>query len=350
MGKKVTIVDVAAAAGVTPSTVSHALSGKRTISRPVKQKIFAIIKELGYRPQFQAQALKNTKTMLIGSVVDSYGVNSMTTLLNTELTRQLNAVGYQLIVCIAGNGEENGRAVLRRLSTGMCDGIINCLPQIDENEASFLCEPVPAVTLERNSQAPIVIDYAGWMNSALELLWARGHRRIAYIASLLNSFNGRDPAADAFEDFMRAHGVAEEDCPVVCSDRATGINGEVCCEKIFRKKPVSAIIASSDRLAGEVYYWCFRHQLSIPGDVSVIGCDDFPTSAQLTPPLTTGILPVSAIAELTVRDLLARLGKAEARKQTALLPLPLIRRGSVAAPPAGIRDLFKKQPQGKDTL
>lgn len=340
MKNSVTIVDVAKAAGVTPSTVSHAISGKRTISRPVKQKIFAVIKELGYRPNFHAQGMKNTETMLIGSVVDSYGVNSMTTLLNAELTRQFNVAGYQLIVCAAGADEEAGRTVLRRFSTGMCDGIVNCLPQIDENEAAFLCEPVPAVTLERNSQIPIVLDYAAWMREAMELLWNKGHRQIGYIASLVHSFDHTDPAAIAMEDFLRSHGGNSALCPVVYSDRASGITGEVCCEKIFRKAAVSAVIASSDRLAGECYYWCFQHGLQVPGDVSVIGCDDFPASATLTPPLTTGMIPVSAIAEVTVRDLLAKMGKTESRKQTVLLHIPLIERDSVTVPPNPVKSVF----------
>ena len=62
MTRKKTIIDVAKAVGVSPSTVSHAISDKREISTPVKQRIFEKIRELDYRPNFFAQAMKKNST------------------------------------------------------------------------------------------------------------------------------------------------------------------------------------------------------------------------------------------------------------------------------------------------
>ena len=145
MTKKTTIIDVAKAVGVSPSTVSHAISGKREISTAVKQRIFEKIRELDYRPNFFAQAMKNSSTRLIGIVADECR-NPGPALLIDTLTAELARHSYEAVVGLTGLNLEKGREMLRRFSTGLVDGIINLLPQIDSNEAVLLCGTVPVVT------------------------------------------------------------------------------------------------------------------------------------------------------------------------------------------------------------
>ena len=116
--KTTTIIDVARATGVSPSTVSHALSGKRVISAPVKKRIFDKIKELDYRPSFYAQALKSNSTRLIGVVVNECRNPSAASYLDC-LAEKLEKYSYKPVVAITGLNHDKGVEMLRRLSTGM---------------------------------------------------------------------------------------------------------------------------------------------------------------------------------------------------------------------------------------
>ena len=142
-----TIIDVAKAVGVSPSTVSHAISGKREISIPVKERIFEKIRELDYRPSFFAQALKNSSTGLIGVVANECR-NPSAAMFIDALTAELEKFSYRPVVGLTGLNHRKGEEMLRRFSTGLVDGVINLLPQIRPEEAQQLCGSVPVVCKE----------------------------------------------------------------------------------------------------------------------------------------------------------------------------------------------------------
>ena len=102
-----TIIDVAKAVGVSPSTVSHAISGKREISIPVKERIFEKIRELDYRPSFFAQALKNSSTGLIGVVANECR-NPSAAMFIDALTAELEKFSYRPVVGLTGLNHEKG--------------------------------------------------------------------------------------------------------------------------------------------------------------------------------------------------------------------------------------------------
>ena len=122
MGNSVTIADVANHLGVSKSTVSHALSGKRRISSAVKRQVLEAVRELGYRPNFAARVMNTHRTGLVGVVVDSLN-NPHTTALLEELGRELARYSMQMVLCSAGE-VENGRLLLSKFSNGMVDGIL----------------------------------------------------------------------------------------------------------------------------------------------------------------------------------------------------------------------------------
>ena len=126
MGNSVTIADVANHLGVSKSTVSHALSGKRRISSAVKRQVLEAVRELGYRPNFAARVMNTHRTGLVGVVVDSLN-NPHTTALLEELGRELARYSMQMVLCSAGE-VENGRLLLSKFSNGMVDGILTLIP------------------------------------------------------------------------------------------------------------------------------------------------------------------------------------------------------------------------------
>ena len=107
-----TIVDVARAVGVSPSTVSHAISGKREISTPVKERIFEKIRELDYRPSFFAQALKRSSTGLIGVVANECR-NPGAAVFIDGLAAELEKYSYRPVVGLTGLNHRKGEEIVR---------------------------------------------------------------------------------------------------------------------------------------------------------------------------------------------------------------------------------------------
>ena len=310
-----TIIDVAKAVGVSPSTVSHAISGKREISIPVKERIFEKIRELDYRPSFFAQALKNSSTGLIGVVANECR-NPSAAMFIDALTAELEKFSYRPVVGLTGLNHEKGEEMLRRFSSGLVDGVINMLPQIAPEEAQQLCGSVPVVTNIREQLIPVWLDYNKLTLDILTYLWGMGHRKIGYITSPL-----RMDRQDTGVEFSPEQ-VYEGDDTIEC-----GIAGA---ERIFRHGKVTAIFSGNDQMAFGVYRWAYRNGIRIPEDLSVIGFDDVPQAATIIPPLTTVRFPVKEIVEHTVKLLVAKLKKHPLVPGGVTLDMPLVVRDSVA--------------------
>ena len=305
--KTTTIIDVARATGVSPSTVSHALSGKRVISAPVKKRIFDKIKELDYRPSFYAQALKSNSTRLIGVVVNECRNPSAASYLDC-LAEKLEKFSYKPVVAITGLNHDKGEEMLRRLSTGMVDGIINLLPQIEPEEAEQICGGIPVVTNLREPAFPVNLDYNGLTRDILDYFWRRGHRDIGYITSHTRVFGSLDSSISVMRKFLEEHGVEFDPGLVMIGDDAieTGISAM---ETIYSHRKVTAVFTGNDQMAFGVYRWAYDRGLSIPDDLSVIGYDDVPQAATIIPPLTTARFPLDTVVEHMVNLLVAKLEK-----------------------------------------
>ena len=326
--KTTTIIDVARATGVSPSTVSHALSGKRVISAPVKKRIFDKIKELDYRPSFYAQALKNNSTRLIGVVVNECRNPSAASYLDC-LAEKLEKFSYKPVVAITGLNHEKGVEMLRRLSTGMVDGIINLLPQIDPVEAEQLCGAVPVVTNLREPAFPVHLDYDRLTRDILDCLWKNGHRDIGYITSRTRLFGSMDTTIQVMRKFLEEHGVAFDPGLVVMGDD-TIESSIAAMETIYPHRKVTAVFTGNDQMAFGVYRWAYNHGLTIPNELSVVGFDNVPQAATIIPPLTTASFPYSEIIDHTVRLLMTKLERRPVASGKMILEMPLVIRHSVA--------------------
>jgi len=326
--RTVTIVDVAKAVGVSPSTVSHAISGKRVISSPVKRRIFDKIKELDYRPSFYAQALKNNATKLIGVVVNECRNPSAAAFLDC-LAEKLEKYSYKPVIALTGLNHEKGGEMLRRLSTGMVDGIINMLPQIAPREAEELCGGIPVVTNLREPAFPVHLDYNQLTRDILEYLWSNGHRAIGYIPSETRMFGCTDSTVPVMRRFLEEHGV-EFDPQLVEEGDDSILGGIAAMDAIYRRRKVTAVFAGNDQMAFGVYRWAYEHGLTVPGDLSVVGYDDVPQAATIIPPLTTARFPLDTVVEHTVNLLVAKLEKRSLPSGAINLKLELVVRKSVS--------------------
>ncbi len=326
--KGATIIDVAREVGVSPSTVSHALSGNRVISPAIKDKIQTVIRKLDYRPAFYAQALKNPATRLIGVVVNECR-NAGTALFLDALADELHKFSYHPMISLSGRGHEMGEDVLRQLSTGLVDGVINLLPQISPEEAQKLCGAIPVVTNIRDTMAPVSLGFVKLMQKILDYLWSLGHRQIGYVSSSTR-LEQEGEVVEAMKDFYHRKKQKLDEAMIFPGDDSSD-SGYAGADLLYGQRKVTAIICGNDQMAFGVYQWAYKNGVSIPGQLSVVGFDNVPQSQSIIPPLTTAAFPYEAIISHTVKLLLAKIEKRALTTHEVHLDIPLILRDSVAA-------------------
>lgn len=329
MAGKAKITDVARAAGVSVTTVSHTLSGRRPVGAEVRSRVLRAIRELNYRPNYFAGAMKQSRTGLIGILVDQCR-NSATGILLENMEHSLAERGYEIVLGIAGLDAEKGRRLLEKFASGMVDGVINMLPQLSSDEAELIAPSLPLVTHLRQASAPVYVDYEEGARQAFAHLRGLGHRRIGYIGSARRRLNGPDPVLAGCRDFLAANGET--------LDPSLEVNGEDSVEggrraaAVLLQRGVTAILASNDQMALGVYQRAYAEGMRIPEELSVIGYDDSPLATSVFPLLTSVQIPFEQIGRCTVEGLLRKLSGESEPLQPRVITPQLIVRNSTGIP------------------
>ncbi len=325
MKSKVTIKDVAQRVGVSPSTVSNALSGKRPISASVCRQIREAADALGYRPNYFASSIKQQKSMLIGLLVGECR-NPATANVVHLLSSELKKHSYEVVLGLAGDDPALGKGVFRKFTSGLVDGIINLLTYISPDEAERLSCRIPVVTYIRQPDAMVYIDYAAGVRQALDFLYGQGHQRIGYIASYYRTENREDPGVAGYETFCSHHKIPFDPRLIVYSESDT-TSGRYNFPKLW-EQGVTAVICCNDMTAIGVYQYAHQHGIRIPEDLSVIGFDN--SAVAVWPSLSSLEVWNDEIAEFTVRSLLMKIRKEQCPPTMTKVIVPrLIVRDSV---------------------
>ncbi|NJN84119.1 MAG: LacI family transcriptional regulator, partial [Caldilineaceae bacterium] len=199
---RITIVDVAKHAEVSPGTVSNALTGKRPVSEVTRQRIFASIEELGYQPNLVARSLVNRSSSTLGVVVSGlefYGPSR--SLVGME--QQANELGYSLLLNLLHRPDIDDVApILNELSARRVDGIIWAVHEIGENrawidqEALRALPPIVFLTMRTRPNVSIITtDNRAGARLAAEHLLSLGRRAVGMITGPLDWWEARERCA-----------------------------------------------------------------------------------------------------------------------------------------------------------
>lgn len=335
--------DVAAAAGVAQSTVSRILNEAPVpipVSGETRERVHAIARELGYRPDPIARALRGAPTMLLGAIVrditDPFFAGAI-----EALSLECKARGYSVVLGDAGAQVDEALVVGAVLEARQCDAILllgdftadRSLVDDLQNGRARIVGLWHGVERERPFPTVGVDNRAGvW--AALEHLAGFGHRRIAYVGA--DSLGDMQERRAAYADFMRTHGGAPPSAYVRIVPNAV-TSGESALVPLLELRPrPTAILAATDTLALGLLHAAWEHGLTVPTDVSVVGFDDVAMAAASVPSLTTVRMPVAEImangVELCVGDGIWS-GEGIAPRRV-LQPSLVVRRSTAAAPPA----------------
>jgi DNA-binding LacI/PurR family transcriptional regulator len=320
-----TMKDVAALAGVAPSTVSRILSDAELavpVSAATRERVRASARELGFRPNPLARGLRGASTMLIGAVIRDITDPFFATAIDA-LCLQARHHGYSVVLGHARGEADVALALAGVLEARQCDAIvligdISDQPRLVEDLRSV---ELPVVELWQGSMQrdfPVVgVDNAAGMRATLGHLAALGHERIAFV--------GDDAKADVRErrDAYLAF-QARRGTPVAGQYMAAVANrpagGAAAADALLAlPDPPTAIVAATDVLAFGVLHRAFARGLEVPGELSVTGFDDIPLAATAVPPLTTVRMPVTEMVTAAVEIAIDEAARpAEAMRPAAL--------------------------------
>ena len=306
---RVTLFDVAAAAGVSKSTVSRILDERLPRSEnPTAKRVRKVAAELGYVRDVSAANQRRGKTMTIGVIVPRL-TDTVMAMFYESLAHACNRAGQFAIVATTDDKPNADRAAAETLLNRGVDGLVlSTARNGDDFPQELEARGVPfvlALRTDGKSLSSIGDDQLGGYLATRYLL-DLGHRRIGLIAGppYASSAQGR---AKGYKQAMAEAGVAIDPAWVVTS--AFGIDsGADAAEKIIRLSPrPTALFAVNDNTAIGALSALTKFGFSIPDDISLVGYNDIPIVSSLPTPLTTVRVPFDQIAaaalELLTSDL-----------------------------------------------
>lgn len=308
MKSTVTIHDVAAAAGVSVSTVSRVLNQKTDVAEETAQRIRRVIDELGYVSSLAARSLRSRQTNVIGLIMPDLE-HSFALLVVKGVSRTIARYGFDLLVYTSGNRRTRAHATWEQqqvslLSSSIADGIIVVTPYADAFRVDCPLVAVDPHCENVNFPGVIATNRIGVME-AMGYLFGLGHRRIGFIGGRpeLQSAQRR---LQGYKDSLEEAGVALDLALIQIGDYTQPTAYLYAQRLLGLENPPTAILAANDDMALGVYAAAREAGLSIPNDLSVVGFDNTPEAMSANPPLTSVDQSIEAMGELAV-ELLVRL-------------------------------------------
>ncbi|MBZ4646291.1 MAG: LacI family transcriptional regulator [Petroclostridium sp.] len=314
----VTIKDVAQRAGVSPSTVSRALSGKIPVDKETKEKVMEAVRALNYQPNVLAKGLKEGRTNTIGLIIPNIR-NPVFPAVARGVEDVARRNGFTVILC---NTDEDLRVELDyvdKLQKRWVDGLIFATAQKDSHHILELKEKdFPVVLLVRHMEdkvdAVISNNFKG-AYEAVSYLIKTGHKKIA----IVNGSLGLTLYRERFEGYKKA--LQDAGLPVIDEFIIDGVsdngNGYYSMLGLLEQGSVpDAVFATSDPKAIGIIRAIKDYGLRVPEDVSVIGFDNLEISALLDPPLTTVAQPLYEMGANAANKLIRLINSKRAKKPT----------------------------------
>lgn len=338
--RKVGIKDVAAAAGVSPTTVSHALSGEGKVSPATRDRVLQAAKQLGYRPNRLAAGLRSRQSKVFGLVSDEIATTPFAGNVLRGVQTAADRAGF---VVMTVNSERNSaveQRQIRALLQHQVDGIIYARMYNQKVDVPTELLQLPTVVLDAQPQSgnyPYVIpDEVQVARTAVRCLIEAGHTNIGFVQNTddIPASHGR---FEGYRKELEAHGLAFQPDNVVMASSNAESARSAATDLLSRADSPTAIFCFNDRMAMGVYQAAQLLGLSIPQELSVASVDNFEVVAEsLLPSLTTVALPHFEMGEWAVEKLLQLLGddhdNTGQRPQEYAMQCPLIIRNSVAPP------------------
>lgn len=346
----VTIYQVAAEAGVSPSTVSNLLNGRHAKMQPeTRERVESAIRKLGYRPNRAARQLRTGRVQTVGLIVPSVA-NPFWGTFARHFEAAALADGFYVLLCNSERDPVRERGYVEELWDDGIGGVVLCssLPSLDHLRP-VVERGLALVAFDRTAQPgdPSTVVNVGTDNvlgaqmSGSHLI-ELGHRRFGFVSGSIGSVN-RSERYRGFRQALEAAGLPEDAITVSSAaatanfdDRDSAEMGRTAARELLDgEHPPTAIVAINDVCALGVCAGVRDAGLEVGRDVSVVGYDDIMLAQMAMPGLTTVRQPIAEMATGAFAKLREQTEAETATAGHSVLHRPeLVVRGSTGPAPA----------------
>ena len=308
---KVTILDIAEKANVSPSTVSRVLRSSAGVAQKKHDDVMQAVAELGYQPNIFAQSLASGQSMTIGVLTHNFGTPFYSGILQGIL-EGMEETDYWPIFADGRWHLAIEQRSLDQLLARRVDGLILIGGRTDEESLQKIAAKTPLVVVARELKTMpnhcLYIDNFQAAYQVTQYLLEMGHRDIAHITAPIvyhETVNDIRKRLEGYQQAMRDAGI-EPDLRLVVEGNLLQQSGVLAVEMLLsRGRPFSAIFAANDQMAFGARLALYRRGIRVPEDVSLVGFDDESSAAYMVPPLTTVRQPSVQMGQEAARAMLS---------------------------------------------
>ncbi len=290
---KITIKDVARAAGVSTQTVSRVLNNRPDVSSDTRKRVKQIITSMGYSPNVFARNLSRGRSNTLGVIgygLVYYGTSSVL----TGVENKANELGFSLTLSLIDRVEPiRVDRILYDLLSRRVEGIIWAVPA-DVNTFDWLAEKfskikTPLVYINKGPNGPdhvTALDNRLGGKLATEHLVQQGYQRIGIITGPGSWWEAQE-RLNGWREVVKEAAYTDIESLIIEGDWNPP-SGDIGLHTLLDRDPqIDAVFISNDQMALGALQAARRLGLSIPEDLGIVGFDDIPEAAYFYPPLTT---------------------------------------------------------------
>jgi len=329
--------ELAKIVGVSPTTVSFVLNGKSKemrISEELTSKIVKTAKEMAYKPNNIAVALRTGQTKIIGLIVEDIANNFFSTLART-IEDEANSFGYKVVYCSTENDDKKGDELINMLLQQRVDGyLITPTAGMYAKIEKLFAQKIPVVLIDRYFEAlqsPYVVvdNFDGVANGVTHLI-KKGYRKIGFVTVHSDQVQMKE-RENAFITTLKTHSLFKNKRQVLKLDFSCPKKEAI--EKIkdyLRTEKLEAAVFATNYVGINGLQAIKELQLKIPQDLAVVCFDDNEIFDLCTPSITAIQQPIEEIAKVAVKILMGELGVIKkSLKRQVRIPTKMINRESV---------------------
>ena len=327
------MVDVARLAGVSAQTVSRVSNGSPGVVDSTRQQVLTAMKELGYRPNSAARALKSGEFRTLGVILFNISTTGNIRTLEAIATSAAHE-GYAItLLPVAVPTQDSVRGAFTRMGELAVDGII-MLMEAHLLDASTVTLPprVHVVVVDSNAgdrYRVVDIDQVGGARAAVQHLLQLGHDTVWHVAGPADSYSA-ERRVGAWRSVLQSR---RRQVPELIRGDWTADSGYEAGLRLAREPDCTAVFVANDQMALGVLRALHEQGRRVPDDISVVGFDDIPEAASFLPPLTTVHQDFPEVGRRCVEQLLQQIREDEDATGTTLVSTRLVERASSAPPP-----------------
>lgn len=325
---KVTLAQVAEAAGVSVASASYALNDGGSLGQVTRDRVKEVARALGYAPNIAAKSMRTGRTGALGLIVPDLANPFFPQLAQTVVVAG-RAAGYEVFLTDTLGSKDTERSSIEALAQRGVDGLI-WFP-VDDDSRSQLALEVPTVVIDRPLDGfdAVLADCAEGGRLAATLLLEVGHRRVGMVTGPRALQSARQRA-----DATRAALAGKAEL-VWETEAAYSADLDPKVIDLLARRDVTAVVAGADLIAFGLIREAHRIGLRVPEMLSVVGFDDIPFARLCAPALTTMSIPVHEMGLEALQILLRRIANPSEARRRVWFDVTAVRRDSVAPPVAG---------------